>query len=162
MWSAGLAQSQHAAHVYVERLDDGDGVAVAGWPVARQHPRGQDGTVFVTIEDETGRRSATARYSERVSQGSSAFQTRWTTLPARNVGVTRMPSSIEWTDETWNPVTGCSRVSPGCDNCYMFAMYPRLKAMRVPGYETSPGVVQLQPDRLELPLSWRQTTSSLR
>ena len=32
-----------------------------------------------------------------------------------------MPSSIEWTDETWNPVTGCSRVSPGCDNCYMFA-----------------------------------------
>ena len=35
-----------------------------------------------------------------------------------------MPSTIEWTDETWNPVTGCSRVSPGCDNCYMFALYP--------------------------------------
>ena len=30
-----------------------------------------------------------------------------------------MPSNIEWTDETWNPVTGCSRVSPGCDHCYM-------------------------------------------
>ena len=41
-----------------------------------------------------------------------------------------MPSTIEWTDETWNPVTGCSRVSPGCDNCYMFALYPRLRAMR--------------------------------
>ncbi len=38
----------------VERLDDGDEVVVAGWPVARQHPRGREGTVFVTIEDETG------------------------------------------------------------------------------------------------------------
>ena len=38
----------------VEKLDDGDDVAVAGWPVARQHPRGREGTVFVTIEDETG------------------------------------------------------------------------------------------------------------
>ena len=44
-----------------------------------------------------------------------------------------MASSIEWTDETWNPVTGCTRVSPGCDNCYMFALYPRLHAMGVPG-----------------------------
>ena len=47
-----------------------------------------------------------------------------------------MPSTIEWTDETWNPVTGCTRVSPGCDNCYMFALYPRLRAMGVRGYET--------------------------
>ena len=38
----------------VEKLGDGDEVTVAGWPVARQHPRGQDGTIFVTIEDETG------------------------------------------------------------------------------------------------------------
>ena len=67
-----------------------------------------------------------------------------------------MPSSIEWTDETWNPVTGCSKVSPGCDNCYMFAMYPRLRAMRVPGYDARPDVVQLQPDRLDLPLSWNK------
>ena len=67
-----------------------------------------------------------------------------------------MPSSIEWTDETWNPVTGCSKVSPGCDNCYMFALYPRLKAMRVPGYDARPDLVQLQPDRLDLPLSWNR------
>ena len=40
--------------VEVERRNDGAWVMVAGWPVARQHPRGQDGTVFVTIEDETG------------------------------------------------------------------------------------------------------------
>ena len=37
----------------VERLDDGAPVLVAGWPVARQHPKGKDGTIFVTIEDET-------------------------------------------------------------------------------------------------------------
>ena len=65
-----------------------------------------------------------------------------------------MPSSIEWTDETWNPVTGCSRVSPGCDNCYMFALYPRLKAMSAPGYDKNPNEVQLFHDRLERPLRW--------
>ena len=67
-----------------------------------------------------------------------------------------MSSSIEWTDETWNPVTGCTRVSPGCDNCYMFALYPRLRGMRVPGYELGPDQVQILPQRLELPLSWRK------
>ena len=67
-----------------------------------------------------------------------------------------MPSTIEWTDETWNPVTGCSRVSPGCDNCYMFALYPRLRAMAVPGYDTAPDSVQMLPERLEAPRSWRR------
>ena len=67
-----------------------------------------------------------------------------------------MPSGIEWTDETWNPVTGCTRVSPGCDHCYMFSMYPRLRAMGVPGYETSPNDVQLLPERLDAPASWKK------
>ncbi len=67
-----------------------------------------------------------------------------------------MPSMIEWTDETWNPVTGCSRVSPGCDHCYMFALYPRLKAMGVHGYETVPDDVRLLPERLGAPLSWKK------
>ncbi len=66
-----------------------------------------------------------------------------------------MPSTIEWTDETWNPLTGCSRVSPGCDHCYMFALYPRLRAMGVPGYETSPDDIRLMSDRLEVPLTWK-------
>ena len=66
-----------------------------------------------------------------------------------------MPSAIEWTDETWNPVTGCSRVSPGCDRCYMFALYPRLRGMGVPGYETSPDDVRLIPERLQAPMSWK-------
>lgn len=38
-------------------------------------------------------------------------------------------SKIEWTDCTWNPVTGCTRVSPGCDNCYAWRMTKRLAAM---------------------------------
>ena len=67
-----------------------------------------------------------------------------------------MPSTIEWTDETWNPVTGCSRVSPGCDHCYMFALYPRLRAMGVPGYQASPDAVTPMPDRLRAPLSWKK------
>ena len=67
-----------------------------------------------------------------------------------------MPSTIEWTDETWNPVTGCTRVSPGCDHCYMFALYPRLKAMAVPGYETAPDEVRLLPERLRVPMLWRK------
>ena len=41
----------------VERMKNGQRVKVAGWPVARQHPKGREGTVFVTIEDETGRRA---------------------------------------------------------------------------------------------------------
>lgn len=65
-----------------------------------------------------------------------------------------MGSAIEWTDETWNPVTGCPRVSPGCDNCYMFSLYPRLRAMGSRGYELAPDVLQLMPERLERPLRW--------
>ncbi len=67
-----------------------------------------------------------------------------------------MPSSIEWTDETWNPITGCTRVSPGCDHCYMFSLYPRLKAFGVPGYSASPDQVTMLPERLLTPLSWKK------
>ena len=65
-------------------------------------------------------------------------------------------SKIEWTDETWNVVTGCTRISPGCDNCYMFAQYPRLKAMGVQGYQHAPDVVALHPGRLRAWRSWRK------
>ncbi len=43
-------------------------------------------------------------------------------------------SKIRWTGATWNPMTGCTKVGPGCDNCYMFRQYPRLARMNVPGY----------------------------
>src|SRR5215211_3432452 len=44
-------------------------------------------------------------------------------------------SSIEWTEVTWNPVTGCDRVAAGCDNCYALALAKRLKAMGVEKYQ---------------------------
>ena len=65
-------------------------------------------------------------------------------------------SSIEWTDTTWNPVTGCTKISPGCKNCYMFRLYPRLKGMGVNGYEKDPDKVTLLPERINQPLRWNK------
>lgn len=64
-------------------------------------------------------------------------------------------SGIEWTDATWNPVTGCSKVSPGCKNCYAERLAARLRAMRNPRYLNG-FAVTLHPDQLALPLSWRR------
>ena len=61
---------------------------------------------------------------------------------------------IEWTDVTWNVMTGCTHVSPGCDNCYMYRDYPRLRAMGVRGYEQSPDSVAFIDERLGQPLRW--------
>ena len=44
-------------------------------------------------------------------------------------------SAIEWTEVTWNPVTGCDRVAAGCDNCYALALAKRLKAMGAEKYQ---------------------------
>ncbi len=63
-------------------------------------------------------------------------------------------TSIEWTNRTWNPVTGCSRVTPGCDHCYAEAMAKRLQAMGQPRY-TNGFAVTLHEDVLDLPLRWR-------
>jgi protein gp37 len=62
-------------------------------------------------------------------------------------------TSIEWTNRTWNPVTGCSRVSPGCDHCYAEAMARRLQAMGSPRYAN--GFAVTLHDALDLPLRWR-------
>ena len=63
-------------------------------------------------------------------------------------------SSIEWTEATWNPVTGCTKISPGCTNCYAERLAYRLKAMGQPNYANS-FKLTLQPQMLELPLKWR-------
>lgn len=73
-------------------------------------------------------------------------------------------STIEWTEETWNPTTGCDRVSPGCDNCYALTMAKRLKAMGSEKYQTDgdprtsgPGFgVAVHDDALAIPLRWKK------
>lgn len=64
-------------------------------------------------------------------------------------------SSIEWTDATWNPVTGCTKVSPGCKNCYAERLSLRLRAMGNPRYRNG-FAVTLHADQLALPLRWRR------
>lgn len=64
-------------------------------------------------------------------------------------------STIEWTDATWNPVTGCSKVSPGCKNCYAERLAARLQAMENPRYRNG-FEVTLHPDQMTLPLRWKE------
>ncbi len=64
-------------------------------------------------------------------------------------------SGIEWTESTWNPVTGCNKVSPGCKHCYAERMAERLQAMGQPNYRNG-FELTLQPQMLELPLQWRK------
>jgi protein gp37 len=72
-------------------------------------------------------------------------------------------SSIEWTETTWNPVTGCDRVAAGCDNCYALALSKRLKAMGAEKYQndgdprtSGPGFgVTIHPRALSQPYRWR-------
>lgn len=67
-------------------------------------------------------------------------------------------SAISWTDSTWNPVTGCTKVSPGCDHCYIDRCPPfRMEGRRFNG--DGPGAttgVRLHPDRLDQPLRWQR------
>lgn len=72
-------------------------------------------------------------------------------------------SSIEWTQATWNPSTGCDRTSPGCDNCYAMTLAARLKAMGQPKYQldgeprtSGPGFgLTMHPDALDIPRHWK-------
>jgi protein gp37 len=73
-------------------------------------------------------------------------------------------TGISWTDEVWNPTTGCDRISPGCDNCYALAMAKRLKGMGQAKYQadgdprtSGPGFgLAVHPDTLDIPLRWRK------
>jgi len=64
-------------------------------------------------------------------------------------------SAIEWTESTWNPVTGCTKISRGCRHCYAERMARRLKAMGQPRYRHG-FELTLHPDVLQAPLSWRE------
>ncbi len=64
-------------------------------------------------------------------------------------------STIEWTDATWNPVTGCTKVSPGCDHCYAETFAERFRG--VPGHHFEAGFdLTLRPERLDQPLRWKR------
>jgi protein gp37 len=63
-------------------------------------------------------------------------------------------SSIEWTDATWNPVTGCTKISPGCKHCYAETFAERWRG--IPGHPYEQGFdLRLWPERLDAPLRWR-------
>jgi len=66
-------------------------------------------------------------------------------------------SKIEWTEMTWNPSTGCNKVSAGCKFCYAETMAHRLQAMRAPGYDNG-FEFTLMPDRLEMPKKIKKPT----
>lgn len=64
-------------------------------------------------------------------------------------------SHIEWTEATWNPVTGCDKVSPGCAHCYAETFAERFRG--VPGHPYENGFdLQLRPERVDLPLTWKK------
>ncbi len=64
-------------------------------------------------------------------------------------------SKIEWTESTWNPVTGCTKISSGCANCYAERMAKRLQSMGQPNYVNG-FEVTLHPQSLALPMSWKK------
>lgn len=66
-------------------------------------------------------------------------------------------SRIEWTERTWNPTVGCTKISPGCKHCYAETMSRRLKAMGTPGYENG-FVLTLLPERFEDPVKRKKPT----
>ncbi len=66
-----------------------------------------------------------------------------------------LKSSIEWTESTWNPITGCNKISPGCKFCYAERMAKRLKAMGSENYKNG-FKLTLQEHALTLPLTWKK------
>lgn len=66
-------------------------------------------------------------------------------------------SQIEWTEQTWNPTTGCTKTSPGCKHCYAEVMSARLHAMKARGYENG-FQLTLMPERLDQPLKRKKPT----
>ena len=66
-------------------------------------------------------------------------------------------TSIEWTELTWNPVTGCTKISPGCKFCYAEVMTKRLQAMGVEKYQAGFKKVRIHEDSLNIPYTWKKS-----
>ena len=70
-----------------------------------------------------------------------------------------MTTKIEWTDDTWNPVTGCTKVSQGCKNCYAERLWPKVAGAEAKRTGEPPRAftnVRCHPERLDAPLRWRK------
>lgn len=65
-------------------------------------------------------------------------------------------SKIEWTEQAWNPVTGCTKVSEGCKNCYAKTMHKRLTAMGIKKYKKPFNKIVCHPETLEEPFKWKK------
>src|SRR4051812_38408844 len=89
----------------------------------------------------------------------SGGRTRWRTTSSwrsrRGEASMGQRSGIEWTEATWNPVTGCDKVSPGCKHCYAERMAHRLEAMGQPNYANGFRVT-LHEHMLDVPLRWKK------
>ena len=88
----------------------------------------------------------------------------WGDSRTEEVSVVADGSGFEWTEATWNPTTGCDRISAGCDHCYALTLSKRLKAMGASKYQndgdprtSGPGFgVTVHPDTLNIPYAWRE------
>jgi protein gp37 len=82
------------------------------------------------------------------------------TVPSRRISILRSPlasnSKIEWTDATWNPVRGCTKISPGCKHCYAETFAERFRGVKGHPYEQGFDL-RLVPDKLIEPLRWRES-----
>ena len=65
-------------------------------------------------------------------------------------------SAIEWTDTTWNPVTGCTKISAGCDKCYAERFSERFRGVKGHPFETGFDLT-LRPERVQQPLGWKRS-----
>src|SRR3954470_11215151 len=94
---------------------------------------------------------------ERASARVASYKARAPRCAAEDTTENRMGigSTIEWTEATWNPVTGCTKISPGCAHCYAERMSKRLAAMGQKNYRNG-FELTLQPHMLEVPLRWRK------
>ena len=66
-------------------------------------------------------------------------------------------STIEWTEMTWNPTTGCTKISSGCKFCYAETMTRRLKAMGQAKYKDGFNKIKVHPETLKIPATWKNS-----
>src|SRR3954451_12834104 len=90
--------------------------------------------------------------------GSGHHQRRVRQIPRGRSKLMAENSPIEWTETTWNPLTGCTKISPGCKHCYAERMSLRLRAMGQANYANGFDLT-LQEHMLELPLRWKKPQS---